>query len=473
MADDLPVVIGPAGMQPQTPAALLGRLIQNVTAVRPGYTANLPGSMVEDISSTDVYALLQIDSGVVELVNSLTPFGANVFILNQLGVMLGIAQGQGTNTSVFVEFSGPPGYVIPAGFIVSDGTHQYVVQDGGVIETGGESALLFCLAVNPGSWAVPTSTVTQLITSVPPAIVLSVVNPEAGLPGLGTETEASYRARVLQANLAESQGMATYLKTKLMQVSGVQPRLVSVVQVVGGGWEIICGGGDPYAVGYAIFRALFDISLIQESLIRVTNISNASPGIVTTDLTHNYTTGDVITIAGVVGMTGINSVPFTATVLSSTSFSIGIDTTGSGVYVSGGIVSPNLRNLDVALNDYPNTYDITYINPPQQAVEITLSWDTSESNFVSSAAVAQLAQPAIVDYVNNISAGQPINLNVMATVFSESVSSVLSANLITNISVIVKIDGVTTPTTVGTQIVPGDPESYFQTQTSSVTIVKV
>lgn len=473
MADDLPIVIGPAGLQPQTPAALLSRLIASVTAVRPGYTANLPGSLIEDISSTDTWALVQIDQATVELVNSLTPFGANVFLLNQLGQMLGIAQGQGTNTSAFVQFSGPPGYVIPQGFIVSDGTHQYVVQDGGVIATGGESSLLFCLAVNPGSWAVPTSTVTQIITSYPSSISLTVVNPEPGLPGLGTETEASYRSRVMQANLAESQGMATYLKTKLSQVAGVQPRLVSVVQQPGGGWEIICGGGDPYEVAYAIYRSLFDISLITGSLLRVTGITNNNPGVVTTNLNHELVNGQVINIVGVVGMTGINNVPLTVTVVSPTAFSIGIDTTSSGTWTSGGIVSPNIRNLLVSLNDYPDTYEIVYVNPPQQSVSVIVSWGTSSANFVSSAAVSQVANPAMVDYINSVAAGEPINLNVMGAVFAQSISAILPPSLLTTLSFIVSIDGVVTSPSIGTQIVEGDPESYFLTQSANITIVKI
>ena len=80
-----------------------------------------------------------------------------------------------------------------------------------------------------GSWAVPAGTVSQLVTSVPSGIALTVTNPEPGTPGVATgETEANFRARVLQAGLAASQGMARYLKTLLGQVAGVQPQVPEV-----------------------------------------------------------------------------------------------------------------------------------------------------------------------------------------------------------------------------------------------------
>src|ERR1700674_533011 len=86
---NFPVVIGPQGLQPQQPADLLAQLLAAVAATNPGYTANLPGSLVEDISSTDVAAIALIDQAKVELVNSLTPLAANNFLLTQLGQIYG------------------------------------------------------------------------------------------------------------------------------------------------------------------------------------------------------------------------------------------------------------------------------------------------------------------------------------------------------------------------------------------------
>ncbi len=161
------------------------------------------------------------------------------------------------------------------------------------------------LAVQPGSWAVPAGTITQLVTSVPSTIALTVTNPQDGIGAAAAEPEENYRVRVLRAGLAASQGMARFLKTLLTNVQGVQARLVSVRQV-GASWEIICGGGDPYEVGYAIYTALFDIADLTGSVLAVSNITQANPGVVTTAINHGYTTGQAIEINDIVGMVQLN-----------------------------------------------------------------------------------------------------------------------------------------------------------------------
>ncbi len=158
---DIPVILTAAGRTNTPPATLLAELLALVAASNPGYTASLPGSLIEDISSTDVGALTVIDQMVTELINSLTPYGANEFLLNQLGNMYGVRVGATVNTSVYVVFAGSIGFVIQPGFTVSDGTHQYVVQDGGAIGVSGSSAPLYCVASDAGTWAVPAGSVNQ------------------------------------------------------------------------------------------------------------------------------------------------------------------------------------------------------------------------------------------------------------------------------------------------------------------------
>ncbi|MEJ0016828.1 MAG: baseplate J/gp47 family protein [Acetobacteraceae bacterium] len=172
-----------------------------------------------------------IDQARVDLVNSLTPYAANPWLLNQLGQVYGVPRSAATTTSAFVQFSGPPGFVVAQGFVVSDGAHQYTVTDGGIIRSDGTSPVLAVLAVQPGSWAVPAGTITQLVTSVPSTIALTVTNPQDGIGAAAAEPEENYRVRVLRAGLAASQGMARFLKTLLTNVQGVQARLVSVRQV--------------------------------------------------------------------------------------------------------------------------------------------------------------------------------------------------------------------------------------------------
>lgn len=481
---DLPTVVTKDGLQPQSPAAIRSALLAAVAAVRPGYTANLPGSLIEDISSTNVAAIALCNQARVEAVNSLTPYGANAFLLSQLGQIYigsGSAPAVPTNTSVSVVFTARDadnnllgGQVIPVGFTVTDGSYQYVVQDGGVTGDDGQTDPLFCLATIQGSWAIPANTVNTWVTSPPPNVVLTLVNPLAGVPGGDAETEESYRVRVLRAGQAIAQGMATMLKTLVGEVVGVQQRLVSVIQQAGGGWSVIVGGGDPYKVAYAIFTALFDVSTLVGSALSVTSISRANPGVVTTDLNHGYETGQTgVVITGVVGMTPINGAALPAiTVVDEKSFRIGISTLPYPAYVSGGVVTPNLRNVSVNINDYPDIYAIPFITPPQQTVAIALTWNTSADNFVSSAAVSQLGNPILVDYVNSVPVGAPMNLYEMQTAFQKAISSILAPALLTRMVFAVSINGIGVEPTAGTGVIAGDPESYFLTSATEVVITQ-
>jgi hypothetical protein len=460
-----------AGAQPQSPASLRDQLISKVVATNPGYTANLPGSMVEDISSTDVAAVAMCDSAYIESVNNITPYGANEYVLSQQGQMFGINQGVGFNTSVNVIFSGSPGYVIGKGFVVSDGTYQYIVQDTTVIASGGQSSSTFCLASQSGSWAVPSGTVTQIVTSVPATVTLTVTNPSAGIPATDTQTAESYRAQVLQAFPAVAQGMPAALRTALQKVAGVQSRLVSVRQKTNQ-WEVICGGGDPYEVANAIYTSLFDVSNLVGSTINVTGITKANPGVVTTDLNHGYTNGQVAQINGIVGMTALNGVNVTVTVITPNSFSIGVNTSGYATYVSGGVVTPNFRNVTVSINDFPDTYVIPFVIPPSQAVGITVTWNTTSTNFVSNAAVSQLAQPELISYVNSLVVGQPLNLLEMQQTFQNAIASILPSQLLTSLSFAITVNGISVSPAMGSSIIPGDPESYFLTSSANVAIVQ-
>lgn len=467
---DLPTVVTSAGLQPQTPTSLRAQLLAIVAATQPGYTANLPGSLIEDISSTDVGAIVLCDQARVETVNSLTPYGANAFTLNQLGNIYGVTPGEATNTSVYVVFSGPPGFVVAQGFVVSDGTYQYIVQDGGIIGSDGTSPQLFAVASIAGSWAVTANSVSQIVTSVPSGITLTVNNPAPGTPGTDAETEESFRARVLEAGLAAAQGMPSFLRTILGQVSGVQTRLIATLQL-SGGWRILVGGGDPYEVANAIYTALFDISSLVGSALAITDVSNANPAIVTTNLNHNFTTGQSVTIANVGGAVWANAA-WTATVVSPTTFSIPVDSTSLPAYTSGGIFVPNPRDENVTISDYPDVYNVVFVNPPQQSVAVTLAWNTIEDNFTQGAAVAQLGSPALVDYINSIPVGQPINLFELQSVFQLAIASVLSPQQLTRMVFSVSINGVGVSPEVGTGIIAGDPESYFLTDSTQVTITQ-
>lgn len=553
---DLPIVLGPSGIVPTPPATLLQQLLALVAQMNPEATLNLPGTLTEDIASTDVGALILLNQGLVELINSISPLGANAFVLSQIGQQIGIPIGLNSNTSVFVTFFGNPGFVIGQGFLVGDGTFQYALIDGGIVGSDGQTVALFALATQTGTWSVPAGTVSERVTSVPSPFPLTFTNLTPGIPGTGAETETSYRARVLQGQLAASQGMLSYLKTLLSAVANVQPRLISALPQDGGGWEIICGGGDPYQVAYAIYKAVPDISTLVGSTLGVTGITKANPGVVTTDLNHLFAPGQLIQITDS-DPTNYNGTFILLATPTPTTFSLGTAfpavnlnalswastgggqitgttaaahgiTVGSTFVISGAapvgyngtyvaiagtsgstivaalasnpgastaqgqilagvanfstlgfpdyagdaVVTPNLRNVLVTITDYPDTYQIPFVSPPQQTVTITATWNTSSPNFVSDTAVAQQAAPALADYINNIPVGKPINLLEMNAAFQASISNILQPYLLTRLVFSISINGIGASPVSGTEIINGDPESFFFAVTSGINVVQ-
>lgn len=75
----------------------------------------------------------------------------------------------------------------------------------------------------------------------------------------------------------------------------------------------------------------------------ITGITQADPGVVTTDGDHYLDTGDTVIMEEIGGMAEVNGIEYTITVISGTTFSIqdedgnDIDTTGFGAYTSGGL----------------------------------------------------------------------------------------------------------------------------------------
>jgi Baseplate J-like protein len=258
----LPIIVTAAGMQPQPYQQLSDQIEAAAVTAAPGITLDLPLTLTEDFLSTATPAAAACNQAQVEFFNSLTPAGANQQLLLMLGQLFGIPYGQLTNTSVFVQFSSPNlGYVVPGGALVGDtgGNVYQIPSTGTVIQSGGTSALVQAIAVQPGStFGVPAGTVTSYLTSIPSGITLTVTNPAVGTPGGVAETWGSYRARVLQAMLAACVGSARYIKTLVAAVPGVQKNTVSV-QAASPGFRVIVGGSaDPYALAFAISQAVGD-----------------------------------------------------------------------------------------------------------------------------------------------------------------------------------------------------------------------
>ncbi len=462
-----------AGPMATPVSTLYSTLINYVASQNPGYTANLPGSLIDDIAGTDVGAMVAIDQARVDAINSVTPYGANAYILAQLGAQFGVAQGTSANARIYVQFSGPSGYVFQPGFLVGDGTNQYALQDGGVIQTGGTSPLLYAVATNSGTFPIPANTVTQIVTSIPGAYTVTVTNPEAGTPATIAESVQDYRIRVLQAGQVASIGTPAYVKTLLEKVTGVQQQLVSINQL-SGGWQIVCGGGDAYSVATAILQSVPDIAVLQGSQLGITGMTNANPVVVTTNLTTGFQVGGTFTVSGATP-SGFNTTYMVASItrsITGDTITTNVNGSGFGSYVGGAKFSTNPRNVSVSLFQNPDTYSITFVNPPQQIVTVAVTWNTTLPSFTGGLSVNQLVAPAIQNYINSVYVGQPINELEMTAVFQNAVSTVIAAPNITTLQFAVTINGQSVSPSAGTSIIASDPESYFYASATGITVTQ-
>lgn len=399
---DIPVIVTQAGAQPTPPQQLLSELITNVSSIVPGYTANLPAGLITDLASTATGAIALIDSAMVDTINSVTPYGANVPMLMQLGNIYGVTQGKGYNTSVNVIFMGLPGFVVPKGFVVSDGNYQYAVQNNAIVPASGQTAPVYCVATNSGSWAVPEGSVTQIITSVPDSMTLSCTNVTAGVPGADKQPESSYRAQVMQAGMATAQGVPGFLRTQLQKVTGVQSNLISYRNISAGTWALIVGGGDPYDVAMAAYQSIPDISVL---------------------------TADVV------------------------------DGEGN---------KPD--SITVTLTDYPDRYDIPIILPTSQMATVILTWNIRGTEQIDPDSVSAATTSALVNYINQIPIGEPINLYQLEAVFIEALAPLISPTQVSLIETSIGINGEIVPPAPETGLVYGGEYSYFTTDSSHVTV---
>lgn len=178
----------------------------------------------------------------------------------------------------------------------------------------------------------------------------------------------------------------------------------------------------------------------------------------------------MVNISGVNGMTGINNVPLNATVLTPHTFSIGIDTSASGSWTGGGEVTPNVRNNVVTINDWPDNYLIPFVIPLQQNVTVKFEWGSEGVNYLTDATILTLVSAPVIQYINGIYAGKPLNINNLKDTFLQSVNGTIDMSLISKLNVIITVNGIVTNPDPNTNIISGDPFSYFYIASDGVTV---
>ena len=101
---------------------------------------------------------------------------------------------------------------------------------------------------------------------------------------------------------------------------------------------------------------------------------------------------------------------------------------------------------------------------------IKFEWATESTNYLTDATISSLVSEPVIQYVNSIYAGKPLNINNIKDVFLQSINSTIDMSLITTLNVIVTVNGVITSVDSGTNIISGDPYSYWFIASDGVTV---
>ena len=97
-------------------------------------------------------------------------------------------------------------------------------------------------------------------------------------------------------------------------------------------------------------------------------------------------------------------------------------------------------------------------------------WATESANYLTDATIASLVTQPVINYVNGIFAGKPMNINNVKDVFLQAINSTLDMSLISTLNVIVTVNGIITSVDAGTNIISGDPYSYWYIASGGVIV---
>jgi len=159
-----------------------------------------------------------------------------------------------------------------------------------------------------------------------------------------------------------------YTTTGMLQVAGLD----FVITVVGGANNYtlgtIPGAGFAAAATAVTAHRVFTPRAYEPGARIVTNVTAANPGVVTTNINHNYQTGDRvrIIIPAISGMVELDQQVVTVTRLTATTFSIGVDTTAytafawpTSAQAAAGVLRPQVIPVGETGQDLSDAIDNT------------------------------------------------------------------------------------------------------------------
>lgn len=146
------------------------------------------GQMITNDTATLATAMNE----VVNIANNFSPYTATGEALDVIASVFGYYRKQGVATTVYLNLTGTTGTVIPAGSLVSDGTHEYALLDDITLASSVGAGWFQC--TEKGAIKCPAGTVSTIVTNI--AGWDTVTNNTAGVTGYATETDNEFRQRI-------------------------------------------------------------------------------------------------------------------------------------------------------------------------------------------------------------------------------------------------------------------------------------
>ncbi len=139
--------------------------------------------------------------------------------------------------------------------------------------------------------------------------------------------------RMLKQTGLKFQLQKLYASGTLSELRTISKPVVGMVSVQRNGVTVSTGTG---AGQYTLDTTTGKLTFKEDVRFSISAITKANPGVVTTSSPHGFATGNVIDFDMQLSMQELNSLSATITVLSATTFSIGINTSSFSTYVSSG-----------------------------------------------------------------------------------------------------------------------------------------
>jgi hypothetical protein len=126
--------------------------------------------------------------------------------------------------------------------------------------------------------------------------------------------------------------------------------------------------------------------------------------------------------------------------------------------------------ITVTVTDYPDNYDIPIVLPTSQLGSVILTWNTIVPDQLDPDSVSSATVEKIVEYIDGIAIGEPINIYQIESIFLDAISPLINKAQVSLIEISIGINGVIVPPKAETGLVYGGEYSYFTTDQSRVTV---